>query len=152
MAESSIQEKRARRRRQRKEDRTETNAEETSSEKGVTEKKGYATPSQRKSGTTDGGGNAVTRWFGNVAEYFEGVRSELEKVTWPTREETVRLTYIVAAVTVASALLLGGLSIIFTELFNIGVDTPLIFVGVFVAFVALMLVYGQYSSRNSADL
>jgi preprotein translocase subunit SecE len=40
--------------------------------------------------------NAVTR-------YIRETRGELRKVTWPTREEAWRLTAIVLAVTVASA-------------------------------------------------
>ena len=40
----------------------------------------------------DDGGNLATRTVGGVRDYLEGVRSELRKVIWPTREETQRLT------------------------------------------------------------
>lgn len=145
MAESSIKEKRARRRKRKQEERQSPAPDETA-DKGITEKKATATPGRRG---TDSGGNFITRSFGSVVEYLEGVRSELEKVTWPTREETTRLTYIVAAATVASALVLGGLSILFTELFNIGVDRPMVFLGVFIAFLVLLFGYSRYSERQN---
>jgi preprotein translocase subunit SecE len=154
MAESSIKEKRARRRKRRQDTPAEENdaaAEEI--EKGLTEKKDRATPSRRKGEvgqvTQTKSSNPIMRVFNPIREYIEGVRSELDKVTWPTREETLRLTYIVAAATVASALFLGGLSIIFTELFNIGVETPLVFLGVFVVFLVILYGYARFTSDPS---
>ena len=38
----------------------------------------------------------------------QDIVSELKKVTWPTREETVRLSVAVLTVTIAVGLLLGG--------------------------------------------
>jgi preprotein translocase subunit SecE len=146
MAES-IQEKRKARRKRREEGGDEL--ENT----GITEGKGRATPSRRKGEITGAGvtvqdGNALTRFFGRIIEYFAGVRSELEKVTWPTREETNRLTRIVLLVTLASALFLGGLSILFTEIFNLGVVRPWIFILVFVAFIGLLLAYARFVGQN----
>ena len=48
---------------------------------------------------------------------FRSVRSiisELKKVAWPTKQETVRLTVIVLIVTVAMAVLLGTIDLVFT--------------------------------------
>jgi preprotein translocase subunit SecE len=42
--------------------------------------------------------------------------SELRKVVWPTRQEAIRLTLIVIAVTVAAGLILGAVDYGFTEL------------------------------------
>lgn len=42
-----------------------------------------------------------------IVTYFRGVISELQKVTWPTREETTRLTSVVLGVTIAFAIVLG---------------------------------------------
>ena len=42
---------------------------------------------------------------GRIKEYFKGVKNELKKVIWPTREETVKYTGIVLAVCAAFALL-----------------------------------------------
>ncbi len=38
-----------------------------------------------------------------VVRYIRETRGEIRKVTWPTREEAMRLTAIVLAVTLASA-------------------------------------------------
>lgn len=44
-----------------------------------------------------------------LTRYFRETRGELRKVTWPTREESWRLTLIVLAVSLASALFMGVL-------------------------------------------
>lgn len=52
---------------------------------------------------------------------FKGVRdiiSELKKVTWPTREQSVNLTGVVIVVSVVVGLLLGGADFVFYELIN----------------------------------
>jgi len=46
-----------------------------------------------------------------VPKFFRDIISELKKVTWPTREETTRLTFAVVVVTIAIGLLLGGIDI-----------------------------------------
>lgn len=42
-----------------------------------------------------------------VVAYFRGVAIELKKVSWPDRDETVRLTSVVLGVTVTFAIVLG---------------------------------------------
>ncbi len=42
-----------------------------------------------------------------LIRYFRETRGELRKVTWPTREETWRLTLIVLGVSAAMAVFLG---------------------------------------------
>jgi preprotein translocase subunit SecE len=42
-----------------------------------------------------------------VVKYLRETRAEVAKVTWPTRDEWLRLSGIVLAVTVAMALILG---------------------------------------------
>ncbi|NDJ78376.1 MAG: preprotein translocase subunit SecE [Chloroflexi bacterium] len=49
----------------------------------------------------------------HVVAYLRGVASELQKVTWPSREETTRLTLVVLAVTTVFALALGALDAFF---------------------------------------
>ncbi len=44
-----------------------------------------------------------------VVEFFRDSRMELRKVVWPTREETMQTTLVVAAMVVILALLLWGL-------------------------------------------
>lgn len=44
-----------------------------------------------------------------VIEFFRDSRAELRKVVWPTREETMQMTLIVAAMVTILALLLWGM-------------------------------------------
>ena len=48
--------------------------------------------------------------------FFEETRAELTKVTWPTRNEVVRLTMVVIAVSIVVGLYVGGLDFVFTKL------------------------------------
>ena len=49
-----------------------------------------------------------------IVKYFRESRAEMRKVTWPTRDEALRLTGIVLAVTTFMAVLLWVLDIFFT--------------------------------------
>lgn len=49
-----------------------------------------------------------------VVKYFREARAEMRKVTWPTRQEALYLTGIVLAVTVAMAILLWVLDLLFS--------------------------------------
>lgn len=48
---------------------------------------------------------------GPARKFFGDIISELKKVTWPTREETTRLTVAVVVVSIAIGLALGGIDI-----------------------------------------
>ena len=50
--------------------------------------------------------------------WVEDIISELRKVTWPTRQDTVNLTMVVIVVAVTVGLLLGGMDILFNWLIN----------------------------------
>jgi preprotein translocase subunit SecE len=50
-----------------------------------------------------------------LARYLRETRGELRKVTWPTRQESQRLTAIVLGVTAAMAIFLGILDFIFSK-------------------------------------
>ncbi len=54
-----------------------------------------------------------------VVKYLRETRGELYKVTWPTREESQRLTLIVLGVTTGMALFLGLLDFGFSNLLNL---------------------------------
>lgn len=60
----------------------------------------------------------------NVApvQFLKEVVTELKKVTWPTRAETIKLTVVVIAISLIVGLFIGGLDITFlkitTLLFN----------------------------------
>lgn len=48
--------------------------------------------------------------------YFNEVRSELKKVTWPSRQQTISLTWLVISVSAVVALYLGLLDALFERL------------------------------------
>ena len=48
--------------------------------------------------------------------FLKEVQEELKKVVWPTREEVVRLTFVVIAVSLIVGLFLGGIDFILTKL------------------------------------
>lgn len=129
--------------------------DEVPSTRGITAPKGRATPGRRtqeveeeksESGIVSG----ITSPFRSMAEYWEGVRSELQKVIWPTREETQRLATIVLVVTIISSIVLGLLSLIFTALIAAGLNSPLVvFGGVFVLAVVAFGFYLRSSNRGT---
>lgn len=51
-----------------------------------------------------------------VGNFFGEVRLELSRVTWPTREETVKLTLTVFIVSAIVGAYVGGLDYLFTTL------------------------------------
>ncbi len=48
--------------------------------------------------------------------YFKDTRAEIAKVTWPTREEGFRLTWVVLVVTIISAIVLFGIDSLFSAI------------------------------------
>ena len=58
------------------------------------------------------------RGRGNPLDFVRDVRSELRKVAWPSQRETVNLTAVVLAFSVAVGLFLGGIDFLFQELFR----------------------------------
>lgn len=51
-----------------------------------------------------------------LVRYFKDTRAEIAKVTWPTREEGLRLTWVVLIVTTVSAIALFGVDSFFSLL------------------------------------
>lgn len=47
--------------------------------------------------------------------FAKEVRTELTKVVWPTREQALRLTVVVLAISIAVGLLAGGMDIMLTK-------------------------------------
>lgn len=114
MAAEQVEEKSRRRRRA-----TKVEEENTTAIEG----KGKATPGRRDS--KGGGGNFISRFFGGIVTYFREVRSEADKVAWPTREETLRLTRIVLITTIISSIVLGALSALAGQFIRFGLDAPI---------------------------
>jgi preprotein translocase subunit SecE len=51
--------------------------------------------------------------------FLRETRDELKKVTWPTRQEVVRLTMVVIVVSLVVGLFLGALDFSFTKLLGV---------------------------------
>jgi len=54
-----------------------------------------------------------------ILDYLSEVKLELTKVTWPKRNEIVRLTLIVLAISLVVGLFSGGLDFIFTKMLSV---------------------------------
>jgi preprotein translocase subunit SecE len=51
-----------------------------------------------------------------VKGFFDGVRVEMNKVTWPTRKETIATTGVVIAIVVMVSLYLGVCDVVLAKL------------------------------------
>jgi len=51
-------------------------------------------------------------------DFLKEVRIELKRVTWPTRQQTIKYTLIVISLSLAVAAFLGGLDYLFSWLLN----------------------------------
>ena len=49
-----------------------------------------------------------------IVDYFKEVRTEVKKVTWPTRKETIKKTLMVLGITVLVSLFLGLIDYVFS--------------------------------------
>ena len=64
----------------------------------------------------------TTSQSNSVVRYFREVRGEMRKVTWPTREESQRLTGVVIAVTIAFAIFFWVLDYAFSNIIVLLID------------------------------
>ena len=62
---------------------------------------------------------SVAKSENRIVRYFKETRAELRKVTWPTRREATNLTLIVLGVTVAMAIFLGAVDLLFATLIRL---------------------------------
>ena len=53
-----------------------------------------------------------------ITTFLQEARTELKKVRWPTREETIRYTVSVVIISAALAVFLGGLDYLFQFILN----------------------------------
>ena len=58
--------------------------------------------------------SAKTKTDNALVRYLKDTRAEISKVTWPTREEGLRLTWVVLIVTTVSAIVLFGVDSLFS--------------------------------------
>ncbi len=54
-----------------------------------------------------------------VVDFFSEVKLELSKVTWPTKDEVVRLTLVVIAISAIVGIYIGGVDYLFTKLLEL---------------------------------
>lgn len=54
-----------------------------------------------------------------VISFFKSVRHELYQVTWPTKDETIRLTGLVLIASVAVGIYLGALDYVFSQVVSV---------------------------------
>jgi preprotein translocase subunit SecE len=59
-----------------------------------------------------------TRQPNFIVRFFNETSGELRKVTWPTRDEALRLTAIVLAVMIVTSIFLGAIDALLTEFFR----------------------------------
>ncbi len=60
--------------------------------------------------------STATKSDNAIVRYFKDTRAEIAKVTWPTRQEGLRLSWIVFVVTVISAIALFGIDSLFAAI------------------------------------
>jgi len=53
-----------------------------------------------------------------IIPFLKEVRTEIKKINWPTRKETLQYTLIVIGVSAVAAAFLGGLDFIFRQLLD----------------------------------
>ncbi len=63
--------------------------------------------------------NIFQRFGHNVQRFFQETIGELRKVSWPTRQEAIRLTEIVIVVIFLMAAVLGGLDWVYSKIFGL---------------------------------
>ncbi len=133
-----------RRRRQLKRGEVVAEADEPAAPQPI--RKDRPTPSQRAEVVKSS--NFIVRFFQDIREYFQEVRAELSKVTWLSREDTLRLTYIVLVVTAISAIFLGTVSYIFGLLTQALAGGSSILAGA-VTILLIVVVAGAWLFRDS---
>jgi len=63
--------------------------------------------------------NIFQRFWSNIQRFFQETVGELRKVSWPTRQEAIRLTEIVLIVIFVMAVILGGLDWVYAKFFGV---------------------------------
>jgi preprotein translocase subunit SecE len=86
-------------------------------------------PERREDSRSSGGGLAsVLSWPGRkVAElraFLTEVRTELKKVTWPSRKEVYSTTLVVIGTSIFFGFYLWGLDIVFSRLLSLAFQRP----------------------------
>ena len=115
----------------------------------TTEKKGRPTTSRR-----DAEKGRVATQSRNVFQRIPVVRpiynylvasaNEMRKVTWPNREETIRLTRLVIALTVVASIILGTIDVFYGWWFRQALDNESLFLGLAAVVTGLGLAFTYF--------
>jgi len=54
----------------------------------------------------------------NPIYFLREVKAEMEKVVWPTREQSIQLTIMVISISILVGAYIGGLDFVFTNILN----------------------------------
>ena len=57
--------------------------------------------------------------FGRIPSFLKEVKNEMSKVSWLSRQQTIRLTLVVIGVSLVVAFFIGALDFIFTKLMGL---------------------------------
>jgi len=60
----------------------------------------------------------ISQWPKKAISFLKEVRIELKRVTWPTRQETIKHTLFIIIFSLVVAAFLGGLDFLFSYLLN----------------------------------
>jgi preprotein translocase subunit SecE len=63
--------------------------------------------------------NIFQRFGNTVQRFFSDTINELKRVSWPSRQEAIRLTEIVLVVIFLMAVILGGLDWVYSKIFGL---------------------------------
>lgn len=139
----------AERQRRRQPVNDETDELDDEDDEGLTPRKDRPTPSAREAREREGGLIDRIPVVRTIVAYFRGVASEMQKVTWPSREETTRLTAVVLGVTIAFAIGLGILDAFLSWWFRQAFSTDTVNLFLIVAAVAATVIgAGYFALRN----
>jgi preprotein translocase SecE subunit len=121
-------------------------------ERAVATKARTAAPARReRDDDEDEKPRGIAGVFVGLREYFEGVQSEARKVVWPTPEDTRRLTITVLITLVIASIVLGLIVFVFTELFRVGLQEPIVLLGFMAVVVVAAFAVWRINSRRAAS-
>ncbi len=63
----------------------------------------------------------VGPWFRRTIEFFRATRAEMDKVTWPTREELYKATRMILVLSIILGLLIGWMDLLLQKILVDGV-------------------------------
>ena len=120
-------------------------------ERAVTTKARTAPARRERDDDDDDKPRGIAGVFATLREYFEGVQSEARKVVWPTQEDTRRLSITVLITLIVSSIILGIIVLLFTELFRIGLNEPVVLLGFMALVLVVSVVYWRVTSSRAAS-